>query len=103
MESNLINEKNTISKATVYVSFAVSVIAWQLSLALAILLGAQGYVGFDNVTTITATCTATYFTTKEAALLQMTKTAFAGSIVALASLTTIFVIMLIWTIRVCRQ
>lgn len=33
----------------------------------------------------------------------MTKTAFVGSIIALAILTTIFVIMLIWTIRVCRQ
>lgn len=33
----------------------------------------------------------------------MTKTAFIGSIVALATLTTIFVMMLIWTIRVCRQ
>lgn len=33
----------------------------------------------------------------------MTKTAFVGSMVALATITTIFVIMLIWTIRVCRQ
>lgn len=64
MESNLVNERNTISKAVVYGSFAISIIAWQLSLALAILLGAQGYVGFDGSIAITATCTATYFTTK---------------------------------------
>ena len=64
MESNLVNERNTISKAVVYGSFAISVIAWQLSLALAILLGAQGYVGFDGSFPMTATCTATYFTTK---------------------------------------
>ena len=40
MESNLVNERNTISKAVVYGSFAISVIVWQLSLALGILLGA---------------------------------------------------------------
>jgi hypothetical protein len=96
-------KKSPISKAFLYFLFIAATIAWQLALALVILLGALDYVGFDDKNPISATCTSSYFTAKEKYYTQMVKTSFISSIVGLLAFTLIFVFMLIWIVRVCRE
>lgn len=82
--------------------FTVEIIAWELAIALVILLGAQGYVGFNGTVPITVTCTTTYFTTKYLGLFSIIETAFIGSLVAVIALTFIFIATLVWVVRVCK-
>lgn len=93
----------SISKSYLYFMFTIEIIAWQLAIALVIILGAQNYVGFTDTQPITATCTVTYFQNKYTALSHLIQTAFIGSIVGMVSLTIIFIGTLIWVVRVCKD
>lgn len=69
-----------------------------------ILLGAQGYVGFDGASAVSVTsCNNNYFTSKYTAIIPITEASLVGSIVTMVSLTIVFVIMLVWVVRVCKD
>ena len=95
---------NPITKSFVYLAFAVSLVALMAVVTLTILLGAQNYIGFsDNNSIAVSSCADTYTTTKYAGLSQLIGTSFIGTVIALAILIGIFVIMLIWVLRVSKD
>ncbi len=98
------NANNPITKSFVYLAFIISLVTLMAALTLTILLGAQNYVGFsDNNAIAVSSCADTYTTTKYAGLSQLIGTSFIGTVIAFAMTIAIFVIMLIWVLRVSKD
>ena len=99
----MLEERSGISRSFVVCSLILSIIAWQFAIALCILLSAQDYMGFNGVTQIAVTaCSQSYFTSKETAIQHMIEVSYIGSLLAVIWSTVVFVMMLVWVVRVCK-
>ncbi len=91
----------SLTRTFIYLAFIASIAALLFALTLTILLSAYNYIGLNGSNSITVTsCADAYFTTKETGQPQMIGASFICTVICLAASTAIFVIMLIWILRI---
>ena len=97
----------SFSKPLFYFSFALSVIIWILSIVLIVLLAVFGFVGLNNTTQISTTCssvTQTYYATKYNSNSNlMVQISFIFSVLAVVFSTIVAVILLVFLVKLAKD